>query len=89
MRPIKAPSRFGYVHMVTFALTTAKKPEREEPKTYTEAINCKEYQKWLSATHDEMNSLNKNETWVLVDKPREKILSTAGGCSKSKMEFED
>lgn len=41
----------------------------DEPLTYADAIKSKESNQWLAAMNDELNSLKKNETWCVVDKP--------------------
>ena len=43
-----------------------------EPTSYNEAINCNEREQWLQAMHEELQSLNKNNTWTLVDKPKDR-----------------
>lgn len=40
-----------------------------EPKSYQEAINCPENEKWIEAMDSELSSLQKNHTWSLVDLP--------------------
>ena len=35
--------------------------------SYTEAISCKEKEKWLQAIDEEKKSLKKNKTWIFVD----------------------
>ena len=48
----------------------------EEPKTYNEAINSEHSENWNMAMKDELDSLMKNDTWILI-KPEKgmKILS--------------
>lgn len=41
----------------------------EEPKSYKEAMNSKEHEKWSLAMEEEMESLHKNQTWRLMEKP--------------------
>lgn len=41
----------------------------EEPQTYDEAINSIDKDKWIAAMDDEYNSLLRNNTSILVDKP--------------------
>ncbi|KAH9682243.1 hypothetical protein KPL71_027274 [Citrus sinensis] len=43
--------------------------DREEPKTYEEGVASKESAQWIKAMEDEMDSLNKNGTWKLIQKP--------------------
>ncbi|KAH9752684.1 hypothetical protein KPL71_014795 [Citrus sinensis] len=71
-RQIKAPERLGYADLIAYALTAAQEVDQEEPKTYEEAIACKESTQWIKAMEDEMDSLNKNGTWKLIQKTRRK-----------------
>lgn len=41
----------------------------EDPVSYNEAIRRRDSSKWLEAMKDEINSLDKNNVWVLVDRP--------------------
>lgn len=41
-----------------------------EPKTYKQAIECEENKKWSAAMRDEYESLVKNDTWKLVERPK-------------------
>lgn len=43
-----------------------------DPITFKEAMTCKNADDWKAAMDDEMLSLQKNETWKLVDLPRDK-----------------
>lgn len=43
--------------------------EEEEPRTYQEAMSGKNMLKWTGATKEEMDSLIKNHTWGLIDRP--------------------
>ena len=40
-----------------------------EPQSYKEAITRSDKKKWLRAMDREMESLEKNKTWILVEKP--------------------
>ena len=55
--------------MVSFALNIEGNLENQEPSTYHEAFSGLDRQKWLLAMEDEIESLRKNDTWVLVEKP--------------------
>lgn len=41
------------------------------PNTYEEAINSRESREWRKAMNMEIQCLNKNKTWKLVNKPRD------------------
>lgn len=41
-----------------------------EPSTYREAIQSQESNKWIEAMEQEINSLNQNQAWTLVDLPK-------------------
>jgi hypothetical protein len=43
-----------------------------EPK-FDESITGHQINEWRYAMNDELMSLNKNETWALVDLPRNKV----------------
>lgn len=48
-----------------------------EPNSYNDAISSDEKHEWISAMNDEMNSLNENHTWDLVQLPDDR---RAIGC---------
>ena len=54
--------------MLFYALHIAEHMEFSEPCSYTEAITGAESKLWYQAIKDEIDSLIKNKTWVLVDK---------------------
>ena len=68
-RQIRAPARYAHAEITSFAFNTTKKVGILEPKSYKEAITCLDKGKWCAAMEDEKESLNKNNTWILVDKP--------------------
>lgn len=41
-----------------------------EPINYKEAVNCDDKEKWKVAMADEFDSLMKNNTWTLIEKPK-------------------
>lgn len=46
------------------------------PETYNEAIRSDKAENWINTMKTEMSSLNINETWTLVDPPKDsRILS--------------
>ena len=51
--------------------------ESTEPKTFKEALSSIEAKQWIEAMDDEIDCLNKNETWTLTELPEGK---TAIGC---------
>lgn len=60
---IKRPDFYGYP--ATYLTETL-------PTNYSEAVNSKNKDAWISAMQDEFNSLLENKTWVLVEKPENK-----------------
>ena len=60
-------------NIVDYALSCAEQVEHgHEPSTYTEAIGSGDREKWLAATQEEMQSLDKNGTWEVVCLPKKK-----------------
>ncbi|GJZ49614.1 hypothetical protein Tco_0603804 [Tanacetum coccineum] len=44
-------------------------PEKDDPKTFDEAIKSQDFAFWKKAINDEMDSIMGNNTWVLIDLP--------------------
>ncbi|KAJ0714724.1 putative RNA-directed DNA polymerase [Helianthus annuus] len=65
-RITKPPARFD--PSVNYLLLT----ENGEPECYSEAVKQKDSKQWEHAMKEEMSSLNKNKTWVLVKLPPNK-----------------
>ncbi|KAK4404655.1 Retrovirus-related Pol polyprotein from transposon TNT 1-94 [Sesamum angolense] len=61
-RESRLPSRFRDFHL---ALNT----EGNEPSSYKEALESSDAKNWKNAMNDEITSLLKNKTWILVPKP--------------------
>jgi hypothetical protein len=57
---------------VAYALSVAEEIEGAEPSNYSEAIISADGNNWMAAMHDEMESLEKNGTWDLVQLPKGK-----------------
>lgn len=57
---------------VAFALAVFEDIDVEEPKDYYEAIRSADKKQWKAVAVDEMNSLEKNETWDVVDRPKDR-----------------
>uniref|UniRef100_A0ABD2X129 Reverse transcriptase Ty1/copia-type domain-containing protein n=1 Tax=Trichogramma kaykai TaxID=54128 RepID=A0ABD2X129_9HYME len=61
---------------------TVRAPERyqanviiyHEPKNYREALACTDADLWKRAIDEEMNALEKNDTWDVVDTPNDRTL---------------
>lgn len=59
--------------MVAYALSVAEDIDStEEPSIYAEAISSMDSDRWMTAMHEEMESLHKNCTWNLVILPKNK-----------------
>lgn len=65
---IRPPSRFDDANLVAYALNAAEELEIEEPKTYAEVMKTKERKFWNAAAKVEFVSLEKNGTWVLIER---------------------
>ena len=73
-RVSKVPKRYGIADLVSYALMVANDVSGEEPISYKEAMRSKQISEWLTTMKEEIASLKKNDTWVLVDKPTNKKL---------------
>lgn len=73
-REINPPKRLiEEANIVAYALSVAEEIEgNTDPSSYSEAINSTDCNKWITAMHDEMESLENNGTWELVKLQKEK-----------------
>lgn len=69
-RQIRPPKRYAEADMVFYALSIAEQVEHAEPTSYKEAMKNKDIDKWEMAMKEELDSLLKNNTWELVNKPQ-------------------
>ena len=67
-RIVKLVQRLSYADILAYALVVTSDLDNGEPKSYKEVVSYKEKAKWLGAMKEEMESLLKNKTWVLLDK---------------------
>ena len=68
-RQIRVPSRYAQAEIVSYALSVASEVVNSEPLSYKEAVSRSDKSNWKKAMDEEMESLRKNETWILVPKP--------------------
>ncbi|KAH9724032.1 hypothetical protein KPL70_007344 [Citrus sinensis] len=68
-RQIKPPQRYGYADLIAYALAASHNIDVDEPKSYAEAIQSSNKSEWQEAMNDEIASLKKNHTWILIEKP--------------------
>jgi len=70
-REIQPPTRYGHSDFA-YCLAVAEEVEFGEPSSYKEAIASSDAVKWKAAMEDEIHSLQKNQTWTLVEQPQGK-----------------
>lgn len=76
-RQIRPPPRFANVDFIAFALNIADMLELEETCNYIEARMSKAWPQWKKAMDEELESLHKNNTWTLIDRPqRERVIGS-------------
>lgn len=73
-RVIKIPKKYGTADLISYALMVAEDVNGAEPISFQEAVSSKQGSKWLAAMKEEIASLKKNDTWILVDRPANKKL---------------
>ncbi|KAA0043186.1 pentatricopeptide repeat-containing protein [Cucumis melo var. makuwa] len=66
---IRPPSRFARADCIANSSTETIE---DEPYSYEDALYSKHNNQWKEAMNDELNSLYKNDTWKLVEKPHGK-----------------
>lgn len=73
-RVIKMLKKYGIADLISYALIVAEDVNRVEPTSFQEAVSSNQGSKWLAAMNEEIASLKKNDTWILVDRPANKKL---------------
>lgn len=67
-KEIKRPSRYLDANLVIYALN-ASYTNYYKLKIFQDASTCFDSSKWLKNMDEELDSLNKNQTWILLDNP--------------------
>ena len=83
---IRPPAKYMDLEMLYFALCVAKQVAFSEPDSYKSAMNCPEKDRWLQAMIEEIDSLIKNKTWILVDKVEGRKIISCKWIFKKKLE---
>ena len=73
-RQIRRPERLiDQANLIAYAFVAAEEEIKDlEPSSYVEATSCKDAAQWRLAMTEEMESLHKNQTWVLVKRQKGK-----------------
>ena len=70
-RRVIRPLKYDYEDIVVFALTTTSGSLNQELESYQQAMSCDDKEKWQKAMENEIGSLYKKKTWVLVERPKD------------------
>lgn len=73
-RTIKVPKRFDIADLISYAMVVAGNVTGEEADNFKQAIMSRDKLKWIATMKEEIASLKKNNTWILVNKPTNKPL---------------
>ena len=65
----RPPERYGNPYSFN---TTQQEQSAAEPKTYEEAVKSPKAKYWKQAMQAEVESLQNNDTWTFVDRPKDK-----------------
>ncbi|KAG8503208.1 hypothetical protein CXB51_001211 [Gossypium anomalum] len=72
-REIKPPKKYAKADLDAYTLNVAEDIDaNQEPSNYSEAVSCEDSEKWTFAMQEEIESLHKNRTWVLVKLSKDK-----------------
>jgi len=76
-RQTKEPQRYNYADIIAYALNLEIDNQGIDPISYKEGTSGPDGDNWKAAMTEEIDSLMKNNTWELVEKPtKQRIL----GC---------
>ena len=85
-RAVKPSTKYSDAEFLFFCLLVAEEVEYSEPCSYEEAVESKDHQKWMQAMIEEIDSLLKNGTWVLVERPDGRRVVSCKWIFKRKLE---
>ena len=60
----------------------------DDPKDFMEAVNSSDADQWLQAMKEELDSINKNDVWDLVDLPKERKVIGCKWVLKKKLKVD-
>ena len=60
------PERYGFLVTTHGDIILV---DQNEPRTYLEAVESPDSEKWLEAMRSEMDSMSENQVWTLVEPP--------------------
>lgn len=63
------PERLSYKNWFGGVFVASVESEIYEPRTFKQSQKCDDKNKWMEAMKTEINSINKNKTWDVVDLP--------------------
>ena len=86
-RHTKAPERYGYADIIACALTLEYEETSTDPASYKEAMLSTDCENWKIAMKEEYDSLMKNHTWELVERPKNQRLIGCKWIFKTKPEI--
>ena len=69
-RVVKPLKRYAQADVIFFAVTVTVEIDEILPRSYEEVVKSKDKDLWLHAMEEEMTTLKKNNTWKLVEKPK-------------------
>ncbi|GAB2275344.1 hypothetical protein Dimus_039125 [Dionaea muscipula] len=65
----KPNPKYSYADLIFTALVAGSEIQNSEPVCYNDAVSSNDAKLWKSAMNEEIDSLNKNNTWTLVPRP--------------------
>ena len=88
-RNVRPSSRYSDAEYLFYCLMVAEEIEYSEPSSYEETVESKDWEKWMQVMIDEIDSLLKNGTWVLVERPNGRRVVSCQWIFKKKIEAAD
>ena len=64
------PERFGFDSALFVQEARMRNESSSTPLTYQEAVTCSNSPKWIAAMDEEINQIEKQQTWELVELPQ-------------------
>ncbi|KAL2466617.1 putative mitochondrial protein [Abeliophyllum distichum] len=69
-RQVRPNLKYTFLNLMEFVLISSEALESVELFSYEEAVYCKNSENWKKTMRGEIHSLGKNDTWKLVERPK-------------------
>lgn len=86
-RAVHLPLRYGHADLISYAFNVAEDIKHKDPMNFKAAMRRNDRKLSITAMQEEMSSLNNNQAWILVNKPKNQRVVGCKWIFKKKESF--